>query len=164
MNKRSIAKTEKMKEMIRLKALGNSLKEISKILNLSVSSLYKYQEQLALQNIDVILEKLFISIKTNNSIFESVNSLTFSEISTISRKYKLYGISRKDKIMSIVKSIGSYVTLGMKPYEILTRSKLKTQYFKRAKEVHPDINKTIDNAVFIALHNAYENLQSQVIF
>lgn len=83
-----------------------------------------------------------------------INSLTYSDLCLIRRKFRLYGYNKANTIDSILKYFKSYSILGLYPDSLNYRI-IKSAYYKKAKETHPDITKDNGNK-FKEVRNAFE--------
>ena len=138
---------------------GDSVKEIAKVINKSINTVYRYI-QVFQDKIRYPILKAEMRIALNYSDFESfVENLSYKDICLIRRKFKLYGSDKKSKIKAIINFFKDFSVLGLYP-ENLTKQKIKVAFRKRAKETHPDLNKNVDKygKEFQAVHCAYSTL------
>ncbi|KKL89288.1 hypothetical protein LCGC14_1916190 [marine sediment metagenome] len=80
-----------------------------------------------------------------NTFEAYVNNLSYKDISLIRRKFRLYGSDKASKIKTIIEYFKDFSILGLYP-ENLTKDQIKRAFRKKAKETHPDLNKTLDKS------------------
>ena len=139
---------------------GDSVKEISKIIIKSKSTVYKYI-QIFQDKIRYPILKSEIKIALYYGDFESfITNLSFKDISLIRRKFNLYcQTDKKSKIKSILNYFKDFSILGLYP-EGLTKNDIKIAYRNKAKQTHPDLNKNFDKSgkEFQAVYQSYKTL------
>ena len=120
---------------------GDSVKEIAKVINKSTSTVYRYIQEIQ-DKIRYPILKAEMKIALNQGNFKYlIEILTYKDICLIRRNFKLSGYNKESKITAILEYFKDFSILGLYPEE-LTKLKIKVAYRKRAKETHPDLNKT----------------------
>ncbi|MFW9971903.1 MAG: DnaJ domain-containing protein [Candidatus Odinarchaeota archaeon] len=144
--------------------LGDSVKEIAKIINRSTSTVYRYINEMHEKIRYPQMKNEIRSILLCGNFTKYVNELSYRDVCLLARRFQLYGTTRKDKINSILKYFKSYSILGIFP-ENLSKAIVKKAYKKRARETHPDLNKNFDKAgkEFIEVQRAYNQIIAEVI-
>jgi len=158
--KKVMEKQEKIKNVIRLESIGYGVKEITQFLKISKTTYYRYKQEIKIQYIDTIINKVRSEFKKHFDVFEAISCLNYSELSAIRSKYVLFGNSKKEKFESVRKFLEPYLYFEFTPKELLSKEQVKKQYFKMSKNYHPDSNKNVNSSVFVNFHRNYEYLQS----
>lgn len=138
---------------------GDSVKEIAKVVNKSVSTVYRYI-QVFQDKIRYPILKSEIKIALHYGDFKSfVENLSYKDISLIRRRFGLYGSNKESKVKAILEHFKIFSVLGLYP-ENLTKHDIKIAFRNKAKQTHPDLNKNSDKfgKEFQAIHQAYSTL------
>lgn len=153
-------KQERIKKLIRLESYGFSVKEITEFLKISKSTYYRYKQEIKKDMIEVILNKIKSEFNKHFDSFKAISILSYSELSIIRSKYSLYGNNKIEKFNSVKKFLEPYLFFDFEPRKLYSKNDVKKQYFRLSKKYHPDLNKNLDNSIFISFHRNYEYLNS----
>lgn len=150
------------KECYRLYKMGKSVKYIASFFNKGVSTIYAYiQKEYDNEKYPVIRAEIKRELICGNFKYY-IESLNYRDLCVIRRKFCLYGSDKKSIINSILKYFKSYSILGLYP-ENLSRAIVKQAYYRKAKELHPDANKSKDGSEFKEMHQIYESIMREVV-
>lgn len=142
-----------------LRKQGFSVKEIAYELSLGVSTIYSYlQEAYDENHYDRIMNALFAELET-------LDSLSYSEISCLCRKTHNWGYNKEMKLRHLKECLQTYLDLHLDPRKAYTRNEIKMAFKIRAKETHPDLNKNESKAgiLFQQVYRSYNNLMAKAI-
>ena len=91
-----------------------------------------------------------------------VESLSYKDICLLRRKFRLYGYDKNSKTKAIIKYFKDYSILGLYP-ENVNRDSIKKAFFKKVKQVHPDLNKELDKSgkEFQEVYQSYNHLMAR---
>ncbi len=138
--------------------LGDSVKEIAKVINKSTSTVYKYI-QVVQDKLRYPILKAEIKIALVQGNFKSfIVNLPYKDICLIRREFYLYGYDKESKIKAILDFFKDFITLGLYPWEF-NKNDIKIAFRKKAKETHPDLNNKADKfgKEFQEVHRVYTN-------
>jgi hypothetical protein len=143
---------------------GISVKELAKQISKSTSSVYKYISEVYTELRFPILKQEIKNALFYKDFPKFLEGLSYKDICLICRKFNLYKPNtKKGKLKSIERYFHSYSILGLYP-ENLSKEIVKKAYFKRSKELHPDMNKSTDTTKeFIILNQIYQKIMNEVI-
>ncbi len=143
---------------------GDSVKEISKVINKSTSTVYRYIQTIHDKIRYPQMRSEIREVLLCEDFPKYVNDLSWRDMCLLTRKFGLFGYTREERTNSILKYFKSYSILGVFP-ENLNRSIVKMAFKKKAKETHPDLNKQYHKSgkEFIEVQNAYNYIMTQVI-
>ena len=135
-----INKTSAQKITLEMYKNGWKVKVIAKTVERSESTVYAYlQNQYDEVNFPILKDLLKKALLCGD-FKRFVESLSYKDLSMIRRKFGLYGWDKATKIKAILDYFKHYSVLGLYP-DKLTRDTIKRAFFRKAKEVHPDLNK-----------------------
>lgn len=141
----------------KLMELAFSVKEISHILNISQSYVYKLQTIIYDDLVKDDLRNDFKNAISNNELVSFLESLSFKKLCCLSRMYYTYGKSRIEKINHCLERFSMWNKLGLYP-ENISKDAIKRAYFKSSKKTHPDLTKRDTSREFIELNVIYQDL------
>jgi hypothetical protein len=98
--------------------IGKKPKEIAYITGKSLSTIYRYKAELTSKNCVPELLKKIKKILLCGDLKKYIESLTFSELSTLRKKFKLSGRTKLQKQQSIIHYFTQYNILGIYPTKI----------------------------------------------
>ena len=153
------ARIARKEQAINLKSQGYSVKQIAKIISISIFTVYKYlQEDYDENHYDRIMNALFEGI-------ESLDSLKYSEISCLCRKTNNWGVNKEMKLRHLKESFKNYLDLHLDPRKAYTKNQIKIAFKSRAKQTHPDLNKneSKEGALFQQVYKSYNNLMAKAV-
>jgi len=122
---------------------GFSVSYIAESVKKSKSTVYKYIQEYRDEKVFPKLEKEIKKTLLSGDFTAYIHSLSYIEICMITRHFKLAGYDKNSKIKSILKYFKDYSILGLYP-ENLNKAGVKKAFYRRAKKVHPDFNKSMD--------------------
>ncbi|KKN22607.1 hypothetical protein LCGC14_0913410 [marine sediment metagenome] len=142
---------------------GDSVKEISKVIGKSTSTVYRYIKEIHDKTRYPEMRIEIREVLLSGDFPKYVNDLSWRDMCLLTRKFHLFGYSREERTNSILKYFQSYSLLGVYP-ENINRAIVKRAYKKAAFKTHPDMNKNLNKAgiEFIAVQNAYNYIMGQV--
>ena len=152
-----INKKERITEIVRLLSYGYKIKDIAKILKVSESTIYRdYQEYRT--NSDSVISDILYKIDKIN-IQKSLNDLSYSDVCILSKKLKCGDWIRKKekKIEKLTPFISMFFYFDLNPTNY-NKNDIKRAYFKKAKQIHPDITKINTNKEFSDMNVIYNTL------
>ena len=138
---------------------GFTVYYVAEAIGKSKSTVYRYLQEEYDETRYPILRKEIKEVLLSEDFNTFVKALSYRDISLIRRKFRLYGYDKESKIKAILEYFKDFSVLGLYPEE-LTKHKIKLAFRKRAKETHPDLNKSMDKygKEFQEVYNAYSVL------
>ena len=121
---------------------GDPVKEISKVIGKSKSTVYRYIQEVR-DNVRYPILKNEVKIALQGDFNGFIENLSYQDICLIRREFGLSGYDKETKIKAIIKYFKDFSILRIFP-EDLTKLKIKLAFRQRAKSTHPDLNKTAD--------------------
>lgn len=140
---------------------GDSVKEISKKLSLSTSTIYRYLSEHYDETRFPDLKREIKQELLGGDFRKYIHELSYKDICLIRRKITFGGWDRETKIKAILDHFKHYSILGLYP-ENINKNDIKRAFYKKAKKVHPDVNKDLDKSgtEFIEVYESYSYLLS----
>ncbi len=138
---------------------GWKVSVISKVVQKAESTIYSYLQE-EYDNIRFPVLKQEIKKALLQEDFRAfVMNLPYKDICLIRRNYHLYGWDKDSKIEAILGYFKHYSVLGLYP-DNLNQETIKKAFFRKAKKVHPDLNKEMHKSgkAFQEVHQSYEYL------
>ncbi len=134
---------------------GWKVSVISKVVQKSESTIYNYLQE----EYDTIRFPVLKQALLQEDFQAFVMNLSYKDICLIRRKYYLYGWDKNSKIKAILEYFKHYSILGLFP-DNLNQETIKKAFFRKAKKVHPDLNKEMHKSgeAFQEVHQAYTQL------
>ncbi|KKM85093.1 hypothetical protein LCGC14_1292500 [marine sediment metagenome] len=134
-----VNKTDK-KIILEMYGEGWKVSIIAKTVSKGQSTIYKILQEDYDKNRFPILKDLITKALLQEDFTQFIRSLTYRDICLLRRTYKLSGFDKETKIKAILAYFKHFSILGIYPDD-LTRDSIKKAFFRKAKEVHPDLNK-----------------------
>ena len=161
MIKMKIPKNYRIKEIVKLLSRGYKVKEIAKVLSVSVSTIYRDYQNFRLNANFVISDILYKIDKIN--IEKSLQKLSYSDICLLAKRFNCcYWIrSKLGKISKLVPFLSVFFYFDLNPVSF-TKESIKRAYFKKAKQLHPDMTKKDTNKEFCNMKIYYNVLLKTV--
>lgn len=154
-------KKEQAKKLtIKLRNEGFSIYYICKETGKSQASIYRYlQEDYDEKYFPILKDSLKDAISKNN-LQEFLDSLSYRELCCLSRNYHQWGQDKRSRKVALLRYFKHFNNLGLYPDGPFTKDDIKRAFRKRAKQVHPDLNKSLNKngAEFQEVYNSYTYL------
>jgi len=152
-----IPKKSRIKEIVRLFSYGYKVKDISKLLEVSKSTIYRNYQEFRLNNDFVVKDILYHIDKID--VKKGLNELSYSDICLLAKKFKCgYWISnKKGKIEKLLPFLSLFFYFDLNPLKF-NRKDIKLAYFKKAKLTHPDSTRLNTNKEFSNMKVMYDTL------
>ena len=133
------------KMVLEMYSQGCKVSFIATSINRTKSTVYRYLEQDFDEIRYPILESEIKEVLFQGDLKRYISNLTYRDICVIRRKFNLYGYNKKSKVKAILEYFKHYSILGLYPDRI-TRDDIKKAFYRKAREVHPDTNKSLDKS------------------
>lgn len=152
-----INKKNRIKEIVKLLSYDYKFKEIAKMLNVSLSTIYRDYQYFRINTDFVITDILY---KINKlSIKKDLENLSNSDICVLAKRFNCgYWIRKKcRKIEKLIPFLSMFFYFDLNPINC-NRNDIKRGYYKKAKQLHPDMTKKDTNQDFINMKVIYNTL------
>ena len=152
-------KTQAKKMVLNLSSEGYTIYYIADAIGKSKTTVYRYLQENYDENRYPILKAEIKTVLIQGDFKSFIQNLSYKDICLIRRKFILSGYDKESKIKAILKYFKDFSILGLYPEE-LTKLKIKLAYRKKAKQTHPDLNKSADRygKEFQEVHRVYSYL------
>lgn len=152
-----IPKKDRVKEIIRLFSYGYKVKDIAKLLEVSKSTIYRDYQDFRINSSFVISDILYRVDK--NNIKNSLEKLSYSDIVVLAKRFNCgaWIQNKKRKIEKLIPFLSQFFYFDLNPINF-NRDDIKRAYFKKAKELHPDMTKIDTNKEFSDMNKIYNIL------
>ena len=156
-----IPKKDRIREIVRLLSFGYKFQEISKLLKVSKSTIYRDYQNFRVNTNFVISDILYKVDKQD--IENSLESLKYTDICVLAKRFNCgYWINnKKGKIAKLTPFLSLFFYFELNPISF-TKESIKKAYFKKAKKLHPDMTKLDTNKEFSDMKVIYETLLKTV--
>lgn len=153
-------KKQAKENAIELRSKGFSIYYICKETGKSQASIYRYLQEDYDEKCFPILKESLKDAISKNGLQAFLDSLSYQELCCFSRQFHQWGQDKRGRKVALMRYFKHFNNLGFFPESSFSKDDIKRAFRKRAKQVHPDLNKSLskNGAEFQELYKSYTYL------